>query len=110
MTVKECTKDELIFVIKRLTWLDEFHLNSILNEVEYNRVKKKLAEAERWNQVADSCRQKYIEIMKRHEGMKLTDVPIREFKEAEQLLKDAEKADKEYDKLIKEVNDYGKNR
>lgn len=110
MTVKDCTKEELIYIIKRLTHLDDWYLKRLLNEVEYNRVKKKLAEAERWNQVADSCRRKYIEFLKKHEGKKLVDIPISEIKEMERCLKDAERADKEYDKLIKEVDAYGKDR
>lgn len=110
MTVKECTKDELIFIIERLTWFDTHHLHMILHDLEYERIKKKLAESERWSQIADSCRQKYIEILKKHEGKKVVDIPLSELKKAEQLLKDAEKADKEYTKLIKEVDAYGKKR
>lgn len=110
MTVKDCTKDELIYIIDRLTLLDKYRLNTILHEVEYNRIKKKLAESERWSQISDSCRQKYIEILKKHEGKKVVDIPLSELKKAEQLLKDAEKADKEYTKLIKEVDAYGKKR
>ena len=108
MTLKDCTKEELIWIIKRLTILDKYYLDRTLSDLEYERIKKKLAEAERWNQVADSCRQSYIEILKKHEGKKLIDIPINEIKEAERLLKDAERADKEYDKLIKEVDAYGK--
>lgn len=104
MTVKDCTKEELIYIVERLTHFDKWYLTRLLNEVEYNRVKKKLAEAERWNQVADSCRRKYIEFLKKHEGKKLVDIPISEIKEMERCLKDAERADKEYDKLIKEVD------
>ena len=37
----------------------------------------------------------------------MTDIPISEIKEAERLLKDADRADKEYNRLIKEVDSYG---
>ena len=108
MTLKSCTKEELIFIIQRLTIFDKHSLESALIDVEYDRVKKKLAEAERWAQVADSCRTKYIEFLKKYEGIKLTDVPIGEIKEAEECLKNAERADKAYDRLMKEVDSYGK--
>ena len=107
MTLKECTKDELISIIKRLTHFDDYQLKRILSDMEYERVKKKLGEADRWGQVADSCRQRYIEILKKHEEMRLIDVPIEDIKEMEQCLKDAKIADNKYDKLMKEVDAYG---
>lgn len=109
MTINDCTKEELKIIIKRLTFFqgDKYRLNTILNEIEYGRVQKKLNEAERWSEVADSCRQKYVEFLKKHEGKKLIDIPVNEIKEAEQCLKDAEKADKEYNRLMKEVDAYG---
>ena len=107
MTLKDCTKEELIFIIQRMSLFDKYYLETALNDLEFERVKKKLADAERWSQIADDCRTKYIGFLKRHEGRKLTDIPISEIKEAERLLKDAERADKEYNRLIKEVDSYG---
>lgn len=109
MTINDCTKDELKTIIKRLTFFqgDKYRLNSILNEIEYGRVQKKLNEAESWSEVADSCRQKYVEFLKKHEGKKLIDIPVNELKEMEQCLKDAEKADRQYNKIMKEVDAYG---
>jgi hypothetical protein len=107
MTLKDCTKEELIWIIKRLARLDDYHLERALVDLEFERVKKKLAEAERWGQVADSCRQSYIDFLNKHEGMKLTDIPINELEEAKRFLSDAQKADKNYDRLMKEVDSYG---
>lgn len=109
MTINECTIDELKIIIERLTFFenDKYRLNTILNEIEYDRVKEKLNTAERWSEVADSCRQKYVEFLKKHEGKKLIDIPVNEIKEAEQCLKDAERADREYNRLMKEVDAYG---
>lgn len=110
MTLKECTKDELIFIIERLTRFDKYHLKTVLHELEYKRVKVKFSEAERWGKIADNCRQQYIEILKKHEGKKLIDIPVQEIKAADQCLKEAQKADEKHNKLIKEVDAYGKNR
>lgn len=107
MTLKDCTKEELIFIINRLSWLNESHLQTILHDVEYERVKKKLEEAEKLNRVASDYRQKFNEILKKHKDKKLTDIPLSEIKEAEHYLKEAEKADKKYEKLMKEVSSYG---
>lgn len=110
MTVRECTKDELIFIIERLSFFNKYHIERLLNDVEYERIKKKLAVAERWNNVSNSCRQKYAKFLKKYYGTPLIKVPICEIKAADKYLKDAEKAEKEYEKLMKEVDAYGKSR
>ena len=112
MTLKECTKEELLFIIERFKNYafsqGDYWLHRCLHDLEYERVRKKLTEAEQWSQVADSCRQKYVAILKKYEGKRLIDIPISEIKEAEQCLIAAEKADKKYDELMKEVDAYGK--
>ena len=107
MTLNDCTKEELIFIIKRLTRSDKYYLQRALGDLEYERVKKKLTEAEHWGQVADSCRQRYIELLRKYEGKKLTDIPISDIKEMQECLKNAEKADKKFEALMKEVDEYG---
>ena len=107
MKLNECTKEELIWVIKQLSWLDKSHLKMVLGDLKYERVKKKLAKAEEYGKIADDWRRKYIEILKKHEGKKLIDIPISDINEAERCLKEARKADKKYDELMKEVVAYG---
>ena len=43
MELKDCTREELLYIIKRVSWLDDFHLSLILQEVEFEREKKKFA-------------------------------------------------------------------
>jgi hypothetical protein len=105
--LKDCTKDELLYIIKRLTHTDDYHLHRILSDMEYERVKKKLAEGEKWGQIADSYRKRYIELLEKHEGKHLIDVPIEDIKEMEKCLKDAKRADEKYNKCMKEVDAYG---
>ena len=107
MTLNNCTKKELISIIKQLTWLNDSHLKTILISVEYERVKEKIKKAEHYSEIADSNREKYIEFLKKYSGSKVTDIPTDEIEQAEQHLKAAEKADKEYNKLMKEVDAYG---
>ena len=106
MTINDCTKDELKTIIERLTVVDKSRLNTILSEIAYARVKKKLDEAERWGQIADSWRQKYVNFLKKHEGKKLIDIPITEIKAADQCLKEADRADRQYNKIMKGVDAY----
>ena len=110
MKLKECTKDELIFIIQRLTILDKRCLESALIDVEYQRVRDKLAEAERWAEIAKQNRDRYCEFLKKYAGKKRLDTPIEDLTEMQECLKNAENADKKYDKLMREVDAYGKER
>ena len=107
MTLEECTREELVFVIKQISRWHKGDLECALADVEYERIKKKLASAENWGKIADNCRTRYVELLKKHEGKKLIDIPIEDIKEMEQCLAQARKADKQYDKLMKEVDAYG---
>lgn len=109
ITLEECTKEELIFIIKHLTHFNKDSLNHALNDVEFQRVKKKLDEAERWSQVSDSCRKRYCEIAKKYAGknMRVIEVPTEDLIEMNECLENAKKADRKYDKLMKEVDAYG---
>lgn len=107
MTLEKCTKEELIFIIQRLTIFDKHGLESALNDVEYQRVRDKIAEAERWAKVASDNRNRYTELLKKYAGKKILDTPIEDLNKMQECLKNAEKADKKYDKLMKEVDAYG---
>ena len=108
MTLKECTREELLFVIKRISFFDKSAVERALCDVEYERIKKKLSSAENWGKISDNCRTRYVELLKKNEGKKLLDFPIEDIKEMEQCLAQAKKSDKQYDKLMKEVDAYGK--
>lgn len=108
MKLEECTKEELIFIIKRMSYFDDFHLNSALNDLEYKRVQRKLEEAERQASISEKYRFRYLEIAKKYAGknMKIYDVPIEDLNEMDECLKLAQIADKKHDKLMKEVDAY----
>jgi hypothetical protein len=108
MTLNECTREELIFVIKRLSWMNKSEVERALCDVEYERVKKKLAKAEEWGETADNWRAKYIELLSKCGGKPLIDIPVETIEEMEKCLLEAKKADEQYDKLMKEVDEYGK--
>lgn len=104
MTLKDCTKEELIYIIKRLTdrpfESNDYYVKRILIDLEYKREQKKFEKAENWAIIANDARMKYCSFLKKYEGVRLLDIPIEDLKEADELLKTAERADKEYNKLI----------
>ena len=108
MTLKDCTKEELIYCVNYIAGRiglqnKDYYIESALREVEYERNKKKLDRAEELIQLSNEKRNAYIEILKPYEGMKYIDIPFDVLNRASVLIKEAEKADKEYDKIMKEV-------
>ena len=88
MTLNQCTKEELLFIIKRMAFRsyfkrDQEEIKYLLSEVIYERQKKLLKEADNWNTISTDCRNKYIEILKPYEGKRVIDIPIEAVKEAE---------------------------
>lgn len=67
------------------------------------RDKKKLDKAEELNQLSAKKRKEYISLMKPYSGKTYADVPFEVLKKASALMKEAQKADEEYNKIMKEV-------
>lgn len=108
MTLKQCTKEELLFVIEHIQHLNMFnfsyYINRALSEVEYQREKKKIDESDKYAKLSYEKRTEYIQIMKQLEGKKLVDVPLDIIKKANKCLKEAEEADRKYEKLMNICN------
>lgn len=107
MTLNNYTKEELITIINRLSFLDKSRLERILHDIEYERVRKKIDKAEKLAEIANENRKKYTDFLMKYKDTKITDIPDCEIEEAEKYLAAAEKADKEWNKLMKEVDAYG---
>ena len=108
MTLKDCTKEELIYCVNYIAGRiglhnKDYYIESALGEVKYQRDKKKLDRAEELTRLSSEKRYEYIELLKPYEGMKYTDIPLDVLRKASALIKEAEKADKEYDKIMKDV-------
>lgn len=96
MTVKDCTKEELLYIIDRLSWLSDFHLKTILHEIEYNREMKKIDEAKKWADVSYKKRGEAIDLLKAYEGKRPADIPLNVIDKARALFAEADKADKKW--------------
>lgn len=104
MTLKDCTKEELIYIINYLSnyglMNTDFYIERALNEVEYKRERKKLDKADEWAKIAHDARMKYCDLLEQYEGVPILDIPREIIKEAQQLIKTAQDADEKYCKLI----------
>ena len=105
MTVKlkDCTRDELIFVIKRLQMysLSGGHcIHLALRDVEEEREARKRREARQLADLQAQKMQKYIVLMRPYEGMSLMDVPEDVLDRADAAMKEARAADMKWRKLM----------
>lgn len=106
MTLQQCTKKELLYVFEQLQQRYMFGasfnycIESILSDIQYQKETKRIDEAGRFAGIAYAKRTEYAQLLKPFEGKKLADVPIDILKQADKLLKEARKADKEYLKLM----------
>lgn len=103
MTLRDCTKEELIFVIKRLQFysLSNDHcVQRALGDVEEEREARKLREARRLSALQNQKMQEYISLMSPYDGAPLMDVPEDVFVRAHAALKKARAADMKWRKLM----------
>ena len=103
MTLKDCTKEELIFVIKRLQFysLSNDHcVQRALGDVEEEREARKLREARRLSALQNQKMQEYISLMRPYEGISLMDVPEVVLDRADAAMKESHPADMKWRKLM----------
>ena len=104
MTLKQCTKEELLFVIEHIQTHYMFNLsyyiNRALSELEYQRQMKKIDEADKYAKLSYEKMNEYAQLLKPYEGKKVVEIPLDIIKKADRLLKEAREADKKYTKLM----------
>lgn len=110
MTLNECTKEELIFIIKRIAGIccpnpiqQERKIQVFLDEIEYKRTEKLFAEADSWSKKAAEYRRKFGDLLSQYNAKNTIDLPSVVFKEAKELLSNAQYADKKYDECIRKT-------
>lgn len=105
MTLAQCTKDDLLWLIDRILQMccfhqKEYYLARALEDLRYHKEEARISEAEKFGKIADAKRQEYIEILRPYDGQKLTDIPLPVLEKAKQALDDANVAEKRFAKLI----------
>ena len=108
MKLEDCTKEELLEIIKKgcaASFISEFKVGRFLAELEYKRSLGTIAEAEKYNRAAVEYRQKYTEILAPYKFYRMIDIPRHILQEADQCLKAARRADRNYELCMKRLGD-----
>lgn len=103
MTLKDCTKEELIFVIKRIqlySLSNDHCVQRALCDVAEQREERKPDEARRLSALQNQKMQEYISLMRPYEGRSLMDVPEDVLNRADAAIKEAHSADMKWRKLM----------
>lgn len=104
MTLKDCTKEELLFVIERLQLYmlsgSDHYIKMALCDVEEWRNERKNKEAERLSALSFQKRQEYIGLLSPYEGKRLLDIPDPVFARADAAMKEAQAADRKWNRIM----------
>ena len=109
MKLSDCTKAELLWVIQRAK---EHSLGSIngyldhaLSDLHWKRAQDRLKRAEALSQEADQARGRFVELMRPYDGNRYLDIPRDVLEAAKTAIQRADKLDREYLKLMREVDE-----
>lgn len=98
----DCTKAELIQIIKHLTngTDQDLRLARALDYIWYQRTDQRMDRADALAERADKARRRYIALLAPYEGKRLMDIPTSVLDRGQLLLDEARKADKEWARLM----------
>ena len=104
MTLSQCSKEDLLWIINRLCIRNfvngQYDLKIALNDLAYEKEKSRINEAEKYSILADEKRREYIALLKPYEEERFIDIPLEVLEKAEKALKEARQADQKFAKLI----------
>lgn len=104
MKLKDCTKEELIFVIERLgvyTLSDtDYYVQRALDDVEDQRNEKKRIAARRLASYSAEKMREYVRLLAPYDGRLITDMPLAVLEQADAAMKEAHAADAKWMKLM----------
>lgn len=105
MTLKNCTKAELLWVIDWLCnhsmFRHDLEIERALNALEFDRNQKRLDEAKRVHEKSARLRQQYVELLMPYEAKSILDVPADVLDHASAILEEAQTLDKKWNRLMK---------
>lgn len=102
MNLSDCTKADLLWIIKAMCKYDlsDRNLRLALNDLEYEKERKRFDRADQALQTASAASQRYIELLKPYEGMPLLEVPMDVLQQADAALAESRAANKQWAKLM----------
>ena len=105
MTLKGCTKAELLWLIDWMCthsmFRHDIEIERALNALELEREQKRLDEADRLNEESARLRQQAAELLTPYEGKPVLDIPADVLDHAAALQEEAQMLDKKWCKLMK---------
>ena len=103
MTLKQCTKEELIRIINYLQTRcenGEYYTDRALSDIQYEHQRKEIKEAERWAQISHDATMEFVRVMEPYDGLPPSEVPLCVLERARELIETQKRADKEFNRLM----------
>ena len=102
MKLTDCTKADLIWVIKRMCQLNlsDRELRTALRDLECYKEREQTGKAQQQLEIQRAATNRYIEILRAYERKPITAVPMAVLEEADAALAEASAADRKWRKLM----------
>lgn len=104
--LNKLTKADLIWVIQRVCTAmgadGDIRLSRAIVELDYQREKERIEQAEEAAQRAATARKRIIEILGPYDGMRFMEIPTEALERAAEAEEEAAAADKEWEKIMRE--------
>lgn len=102
MTLAQCTKAELIWLINRICMyaLAGHYLDRALNELAQEKEEARFCKADEYRKLALAKKHAFAELLAPYDGMQWGDIPQEVLEKAAKLEREAEIADKKWAKLM----------
>ena len=104
MTLSECTKADLLWIIKRIQerYLHDgvYAVLRALGDLNLEKARQRYDEADRINHLADEKRREYVKILSAYDEMRIIDIPLPVLEQADKLAKEAQELDRKWNKLM----------
>lgn len=105
MTLKGCTKAELLWLIDWMCnhsmFRHDLEIERALNALELEREQKRLDEADRLNERSARLRRQYVELLTPYEGKPILDIPADVLDHASAILEEAQALEEKWNRLMK---------
>lgn len=104
MTLSDCTKTDLLWVINQLCsrclFDGEYCLEQTLTDLFFKKEQDRLDRAREYAEIADTARKRWVELMAPYDGWRLLDIPVDVIRQADAAMQEAKDADNKWRQLM----------